>query len=146
VFAAGTLPDPARLDGRSYRGWNRGPVMRHLTQKFVKVFDREDEQDWGHNLVVRQDKQAPGGRWELKRRDGDPVTQGFFRVRPEGSALHFDYDVARNGGLDVWLRAIQDFVVCVNPGDHDLLLGRANVWIGPVHLFVCFFQLEVRRE
>jgi hypothetical protein len=146
VFDAGARPDPAVLDGRSYRGWNRGPVMRHLTEKFVKTFRREPGGDWGHNLVVRQDKQAPQGAWELKLRDGAPVTQGHYRVTPEGHTLHLDYDVSRNRGTQLPLRVIQDDVVLVNPGDHDLLLGRANFRLGPVRFFVCFFQLEVRRE
>jgi hypothetical protein len=120
--------------------------MRHVTQKFVKTFRREDGGHWGHNLVVRQDGQAPGGAWELKLADGRPVTQGHYRVTPEDRTLHLDYDVGRNRGLELPLRVIQDFVVLANPGDHDLMLGRANFRLGPVRFFVCFFQLEVRRE
>ena len=134
------------LDGRTYRGWNRGPVMRVLTEKFVKTFRREPSGDWGHNLVVRQDKQAPGGWWDLKLRDGHPIVQGHYRVLPEEHALHLDYDVARNTGSNLPLRVIQDYVVLPNPGDHDLMLGRANFKAGPVRFFVCFFQLEVRQE
>lgn len=134
------------LDGRSYRGWNRGAVMRHLTQKFVKTFRREADGDWGHNLKVRQDKLAPGGRWELQLRHGRPVAQGHYRVTPEGRTLHLDYDVPRNTGANLPLRVIQDFVVLPNAGDHDLMLGRANFRAGPVRFFVCFFQLELRRE
>lgn len=93
-----------------------------------------------------QDGKAPGGRWEPKRRDGRPVEQGSYRVLGEGHTLHLDYDVARNTGADLPLRVIQDDVVLVNPGDHDLLLGRANFRAGPVRFFVCFFQLELRRE
>ena len=134
------------LDGRAYQGWNRGLVMRHVTEKFVKTFRREATGDWGHNLRVRQDKQAPGGRWELKLKDGNPIPQGHYRVIPGGERLHFDYNVDRNTGIEFPLRAIQDFVVLVNPGDHGLLLGRANVWLGPLRLFVCFFQLRVAQE
>jgi hypothetical protein len=134
------------LDGRSYRGWNRGPVMRVVTEKFVKTFRREPSGDWGHNLVVRQDKQAHRGRWELKLRDGRPIEQGHYRVLPEGDALHLDYDVPRNAGGELPLRVIQDYVVLVNAGDHDLMLGKAHFRAGPVRFFVCFFQLELRQE
>jgi len=146
VFAAGTPPDPAVLDGRSYRGWNRGPVMRVITEKFVKTFSREPGGDWGVNLVVRQDKQAPGGRWDLKLRDGQPIRQGHYRVTPAGNGLHLDYDVPRNTGTELPLRVIQDDIVLVNPGDHDPMLGTARFKAGPVRFFVCFFQLEVRQE
>ena len=120
--------------------------MKVITEKFVKTFRREAAGDWGNNLVVRQDKRAPGGRWELKLSGGRPVEQGHYRVRPEGRALHLDYDVARNTGSDFPLRVIQDYVVLANPGDHDLMLGKAHFHAGPVRFFVCFFQLEVRRE
>ena len=134
------------LDGRSYRGWNRGPLMRVVTEKFVKTFRREAAGDWGNNLVVRQDKRGHEGRWELKLEDGRPVPQGHYRVLAEGDALHLDYDVARNTGSDFPLRVIQDYVVLVNAGDHDLMLGKAHFKAGPVRFFVCFFQLEVRQE
>ena len=134
------------LDGRSYRGYNHGPVMRLLTEKFVKTFRREPSGDWGHNLVVKQDKQGAGGAWELKLRDGRPIEQGHYKALLEGRALHLDYDVARNTGSNLPLRVIQDYVVLPNPGDHDLMLGRANFKAGPVRFFVCFFQLEVRPE
>ena len=135
------------LDGRSYRGWNRKSLLGVLPPpKFVKTFRREPSGDWGHNLVVRQDTQAPRGAWELKLRDGRPIEQGHYRVSPEGGALHLDYDVGRNTGSNLPLRVIQDYVVLPNAGDHDLMLGKANFKAGPVRFFVCFFQLELRRE
>ena len=142
AFAAGTLPDAAVLDGRRYRGYNHGPVMKVITQKFVKTFRREADGDWGNNLVVKQDRKAWRGEWELKLRNGAPVPQGHYSVTPEGSALHLDYAVARNTGADLITRVIQDDVVCVDAGDHDLLLGKANFRLGPVRSFVCFFQLQ----
>jgi hypothetical protein len=118
--------------------------MRHITEKFVKTFRREAGGDWGHNLVVVQDKQAPGGAWKLKLKDGRPVEQGHYRVLAEGHTLHLDYDVPRNTGTQLPLRVIQDWVVRVNPGHDDLLLGRANLRLGPIGFFVCFFQLEAQ--
>lgn len=120
--------------------------MGAIAQKFVKTFRREPSGDWGHNLRVRQDRQAPGGRWELRRRGGEPLVQGHYRVAPAGRVLRLDYDVARNAGCSLPLRVIQDEVVLPDPGDHDLMLGRAHVHAGPVRFFVCFFQLEVREE
>ena len=65
---------------------------------------------------------------------------------PEGRTLHLDYAVGRNTGANLPLRVIQDYAVLPNPGDHDLMLGKANFKAGPVRFFVCFFQLELRRE
>ena len=120
--------------------------MRVLTEKFVKTFRREPAGDWGNNLVVKQDKQAHQGRWDLKLKDGSPIVQGHYRVLPEDGELHLNYNVARNTGSNLPLRVIQDFVVLANPGDHDLMLGRAHFCLGPVRFFVCFFQLELRQE
>jgi hypothetical protein len=134
------------LDGRSYNGWNRKSFLGLPPEKFVKTFRREPSGDWGHNLVVVQDGKAPGGRWEPKRRDGKPVEQGYYQALEEGRTLHLDYDVKRNTAANFPLRVIQDYVVLPNAGDHDLMLGKANFRLGPVRFFVCFFQLELRRE
>jgi hypothetical protein len=146
VFEAGVRPDPDLLDGRTYRGWNRGGVIGLVAEKFRKTFYTEGGEHWGANLVVRQDRQAWRGAWEPKLNHGRPVAQGHYRVRPEPRTLHLDYNVARNTGLEFPLRVIQDDIVLVNPGDYDLVLGKAHVQLGPIRVFVCFFQLGVPPE
>ena len=56
--------------------------------------------------------------------------------------MRFDYDVPQNQGRHRPLRGIQDDVVLPNPGDHDLLLGKARMFGLPVAYFVLKRQRE----
>jgi hypothetical protein len=123
LMATGAAPDPAELLGHTYDGLNKGLVPKITGERFKKVFHEHDGQPFGHNLVERR---------------GKPVEIGWFSVRPDGRTVRFDYDVKRNAGLNLPLRAIQDFVVLPNPGDHTLLLGRAHF----LKLRVAYFVLQ----
>jgi hypothetical protein len=142
LMRTGAAPDIGQLLGHTYRGLNSGLVPRVTGEKFKKVFHEEGGRPYGHNLVIRQDRQRPGGAWEPKTKDGEPVRIGWFSVRPEGRAVRFDYDVRQNSGLNLPLRAIQDFVVLPNPGDHTLVLGRAHF----LRLRVAYFVLQRETE
>jgi hypothetical protein len=76
VLRTGATPDPAQLDGHTYRGWNRGRLARIVTQKFKKAFYAEDGEHLGHNLVVEQDGKGWRGEWNMKTKDGEPVRIG----------------------------------------------------------------------
>jgi hypothetical protein len=156
VLRSGATPDPAQLDGHTYRGWNRGLLARIITQKFKKAFYAEDGEHWGYNLVVHQDGKGHRGEWKVKTKNGEPERIGWFRVlRTDGeqprkptkgyaNTVRLDYAVKRNKGLNFPLRAINDFVVLPNPGDHRLLLGKAYLRLGFPWLtvFWCFFLIE----
>lgn len=121
VFESGSAPDVDQLLGHTYDGLNRGLVTRLTGQRFKKVFYLEDGEPFGHNVVTRR---------------GRPVELGWFRLYPEGRALRIDYDVEQNSGSELALRLIQDLVVLPNPGDHDLVLGKAHLRKLPVAYFV----------
>jgi hypothetical protein len=119
----GETPDPERILGDTFKGLNRGLLPKLTGERFHKVFGQEGEGPFGHNVVER------GGR---------TVELGWFRVGSSGPAMLFDYNDARNKGLYLPLRGLKDDVVLPNPGDHDLLLGRARLF----GLRVAYFVLE----
>jgi hypothetical protein len=123
LMSTGDTPDPARILGHTYAGLNRGLIPKLTGERFEKVFHTEDGRPFGHNVV--------------ERRRG-PVELGWFSVGMRDRAMRFDYDVGRNRGLYLPLRGLKDDVVLPNPGDHDLLLGRARLF----GLHVAYFVLK----
>jgi hypothetical protein len=158
VLREGAAPRFEHLEGYTYRGWNHEPVSRLTGEKFKKVFRRRDGQAFGFNQQVHQDRQGYGGEWRLKLKDGRPIEIGYYRVGPtrdeapqgpyrkyEHTAL-LNYDVDLNTGLHFALRVIRDFVVLPNPGDHELILGKAYLQFGfPwLSVFYSYFVLGHR--
>jgi hypothetical protein len=123
LMRTGDTPDPGRIVGHTFRGLNRGLLPKLTGERFQKVFVTEDGDPFGHNIVDRR---------------GRPVELGWFRVGSSGRAMRFDYNEGRNRGLYLPLRGLKDDVVLPNPGDHDLLLGRARLF----GLRVAYFVLE----
>jgi hypothetical protein len=102
---------------------------------------------YGYNMPVAQN--PPGAAWEL-RDPASPRRFGFFRVdRVDAATRDNAYlhalllDYGRGGGseLDPTTR-LRDYLVRVEPGADDLLLGKAFVAIGPARVPVSFFVLE----
>jgi hypothetical protein len=123
VMESGGTPDPGRIIGGTFKGLNRGLLPKLTGERFKKVFHTQDGDPFGHNVVDR------GGR---------PAELGWFKVLSAGRTIRFDYNVPRNRGLYLPLRGLKDDVVLPNPGDHDLLLGRARLF----GLRVAYFVLE----
>jgi hypothetical protein len=123
LVRTGDTPDPERLLGHTFAGLNRGLLPKLTGERFEKVFHTENGEPFGHNVVER------GGR---------PKELGWFRVLMRGRWMRFDYNVPRNKGLYLALRGLKDDVVLPNPGDHDLLLGKA-CWLG---VRVAYFVLK----
>jgi hypothetical protein len=126
LMRAGGTPDPQRILGGTFRGLNRGLLPKLTGERFEKVLHAENGEPFGHNVVDR------GGR---------PAELGWFRIGAAGRTMRFDYNVPRNRGLYLPLRGLKDDVVLPNPGDHDLLLGRAHLF----GLRVAYFVLERER-
>jgi hypothetical protein len=123
VMESGGKPDPGRIVGGTFKGLNRGLLPKLTGERFKKIVHTQDGDPFGHNVVDR------GGR---------PVELGWFKVLSAGRTIRFDYNVPRNRGLYLPLRGLKDDVVLPNPGDHDLLLGRARLF----GLRVAYFVLE----
>lgn len=155
VLRAGTAPDPEVLAGMEYRGYNRDLPGRLAARKFCKRFEAGEEGVLGHNVLVRQDRRGHEGDWELRMRRGRARGLGHFRVgqvadaspprlrRPYPDLGYLHYGVRRNSGLNVVLRVIRDVVALPEPGNHDLVLGKAFLQLGPGWpiMFATYFVL-----
>lgn len=153
LFVRGETPDEGALPGWEWRGQNLGPVAPFTPfQKFIKGFYRDAAgRTWGYNIPVVQD--GPARPWQARPSEEAPRRYGFFlvdRVDPTGRdnaylhALLLDYGRGRNPLLDV-TKGLRDYVVRVEPGKDDLLLGKAYYALGPARVPLGFFLLERRR-
>lgn len=141
IFQRGTAPDPEALAGYEYRGYNYARRMALLrARKFAKGFAVDARGVHGYNMPVVQN--GLDGEW-LTRPDPDrPKRFGFFRVTPvdprsrDNAHLHavlLDYGAADNPRLSV-VSAIRDYLVSVDAGSVELLLGKAYLAVGPARV------------
>jgi hypothetical protein len=155
LMRSGQTPDPERLAGYEFRGANHPWFARILgIQKFVKGFFRPpaptaDRLLEGFNCPVVQD--GLGKPWTTKPVGAEPKRFGFYtvyRVRPGSrdarfpEALLLDYGASRRNARLSPVRVLRDYLVRVNPGSDELLLGKADVALGPLRLPVSYFILE----
>lgn len=151
----GTTPDLAGLVGWEFRGINctpRGePAVARLAgiQKFVKgLFRAEDGRAMGYNTPVAQG--ALTEAWQVRPSEAAPRRFGFYAVAPVDPtsrdnhylhALLLDYGRGGNRAWDV-TRGIRDYLVQVDAGSPDLLLGKAYYAVGPARVPLGYFVLE----
>ena len=148
LMRRGELPDPGTLAGVEFRGANTaGWTVRLRMQQFVKGFERRpDGGVHGYNRRVAQD--GLSGNW------AEPGERfAFFDVRPVDpaardntylNALLLDYGEGGNRWADP-SRLIRDYLVRVEPGSDELLLGRAFLALGPLRPSPTWFVLEPLR-
>ena len=128
--------------GVEYRGLNTATWLARLgMQQFVKGFQRvPDGRLLGYNRRVPQD-----GRWAVRGK-----RFGFFHVgevdpaAPDNhylQALLLDYGAGGNARFDP-SRGIRDYLVRVDAGSDELLIGRAFLAVGPFRPSPSFFLLE----
>jgi hypothetical protein len=146
IVRGGERPDVDELVGWEFRGTNTPGWARYAgIRKFLKGFARGEEGVFGYN--VRAVQNPLEGPWtpDPKR----PERFGFFRVSPVDpaardhaypNALLLDYGAGRNPRLSP-TRSIRDYLVRVEAGSDDLLLGRAYTALGPLRVPVSFFVL-----
>ena len=138
----GETPEPTALAAAEYRGANTaGWTVRLRMQQFVKGFElRPDGRVFGYNRRVAQDDRwaAPGDRFAFfEVRGVDPAARDNHYL----NALLLDYGAGGNRWLDP-SRPIRDYLVRVDPGSDELLLGRAFLALGPFRPSPTFFVLE----
>lgn len=160
VFEAGSLPDPEKLAGWEFRGFNP-PLFARLAgiQKFKKGFFWKEEEEgegdrelWGYNVPVLQGElHAP---WTNTHGETTPKRFGWYRaapVDPDGKenkhpgTLLLDYG---QGDNPIWdgTGFIRDYLVQVDPDNDDLYLGKAYLAAGPFRFPANFFLLERLQE
>lgn len=153
LFVRGDTPALDALPGWEWRGLNLGPIAPFTPfQKFIKGFYRDAAGDvWGYNIPVVQD--GPARAWRARPSEDAPRRFGFYRVdrvdptSRDNAYLHavlLDYGRGRNPLLDV-TKGLRDYVVRVERGSDDLLLGKAYYALGPARVPAGFFLLERRR-
>jgi hypothetical protein len=149
VLLRGEPPDPDALAGFEFRGMNAARFTRLLgIKKFIKGFYKNDAgQLYGYNIPVVQDGLEDPWRYKNEQ---DPKRFGFYRVDAVDpaatdnaylSSLLLDYGRGGNHDLDPTSR-LRDYLVRVNRGSDELLLGKALVAVGPLRVPVGFFILE----
>jgi hypothetical protein len=153
VFRRGGTPSLDALVGWEFRGTNTPGWAKYAgIKKFIKGFwRREDGEVMGYNCPVVQDGlDAP---WTAQPDDAAPKRFGFYRVAPvdatsrDNAYLHailLDYGQGGNKRLDP-TAGLRDYVVQVDVGDDDLLLGKAYYALGPLRVPTSFFILERHR-
>lgn len=154
IMRRGEMPDFDRMAGWEYKGFNRPGYLKLLgIQKFVKGFYRDPTgMSWGYNEPVRQN--GPDGPWIARPSPEHPKRFGYYRVHPVDArardhwfleALLLDYAQGPNHRWDP-TRFLRDYLVRIEPGSDDLLLGAAGVALGPARVPTNFFLLERFRE
>jgi hypothetical protein len=150
VFAAGSPPDVTALTGFEFRGYNQPPATALLgIRKFIKAFylDRS-QRPFGCNTPVRQN--GLEGEWLPKPSADRPKRYAFYQVEPADpgaadearrGALLLDYSRGGNRRYDV-ARILRDYLVRVEPGSDDLLLGKAYFVMARKKVAHSFFLIE----
>ncbi|MEZ4404572.1 MAG: hypothetical protein R3B06_31415 [Kofleriaceae bacterium] len=151
VFVRGTTPDLAGLAGWEFRGLNSPSYFKLLgIKKFVKGFWRDAAgQVWGYNYPVEQNPIDAG--WFGLPSVVAPRRFGFYQVDPvdptaaDNQYLHallLDYGKGANPRFDA-SAGLRDYLVQVDAGNPDLLLGKAYYALGPLRIpTASFFILE----
>lgn len=150
IFIAGAPPDVGALTGFEFRGWNQPPAAALLgIRKFIKAFYLDGAgQPFGCNTPVAGN--ALDGEWLARPSAAQPRRYAFFLVEPADpeaadesrrGAVLLDYSRGGNRRYDV-ARILRDYLVRVEPGSDDLLLGKAYFVVGGRRLASSYFLIE----
>jgi len=107
-----------------------------------------DGRNGHHRLPVAQNGLA--GEWLPRPDDDQPRRYAFFRVEPanpdakdqrQRRAVLLDYGRGGNRGYDIACIR-RDYLVRIEPGSDDLLLGKAYFVVAGARLASSFFLIE----
>jgi len=150
VFTAGSPPDVTALTGYEFRGYNQPRAAALLgIRKFIKAFYLDAEQrPFGCNTPVTQN--GLSDEWLPRPSAEHPRRYAFFQVEPaspdapderrRGAAL-LDYSRGGNRVYDL-ARILRDYLVRVESGSDELLLGKALFVVGGRRLADSYFLIE----
>jgi len=150
VFAQGSPPDVTALTGYEFRGYNQPRATALLgIRKFIKAFYTDASgATFGCNTPVTQN--GLDAEWLARPSAERPKRYAFFRVEaadpgaPDGlrrRAALLDYSRGGNRAYDI-ANILRDYLVRVEPGSDDLLLGKAFFVVAGARLAESFFLIE----
>ncbi|HEY6787715.1 MAG TPA: hypothetical protein VI365_10420 [Trebonia sp.] len=145
VFAAGRPPEAAAITGFEFLGFNHPRTASMLgIRKFIKVFYLDAERRaFGCNTPVAQN--GLSGDWIHRPSADSPKRYAFFQVLPGGAdGLLLDYGRGGNPPHDV-SNILRDYLVGPDPGNDDLLLGKAFFVVAGTRLAHSYFIIERSR-
>jgi len=160
VMRCSVSPDPARLVGWEFRGWNTFDLTQVLgIRKFKKGFYQEDPvADPAHGINgynVQTVLNGLGEDWFDKIKEGNSIKHGWYDCGPVDlsatdnkypNGLLINYDCDKNPTFDP-SRKLRDYIVQPYADNDDLLLGKAYIaLVGPLRLFISYFVLERYNE
>jgi hypothetical protein len=155
VLKAGLPPTVADISGYEFRGWNQNSGTDIIgTRKFIKGFygAKPDGTGWGYNMPVEQNGlQQP---WNPKKENGQDKRYAFFRVLPGSqmkdsvypSMLVVDYRQWKDYFFLSPIKYTVDYVVFVEPGNTDLILGKSYSQFLGLKMFLGYFIIERFRK
>jgi hypothetical protein len=150
VFAAGRPPDITALTGFEFRGYNQPRAAALLgIRKFIKAFYLDTaRRPFGCNTPVTQNRLED--EWLARPSAEHPKRYAFFQVEPAAldapddlrhGAVLLDYSRGRNKAYDV-ANILRDYLVRVEPGSDELLLGKAFFVVAGTTLAHSYFLIE----
>jgi hypothetical protein len=149
-FRSSICPDIESLPGLEWRGYNT-IVQTKITgfRKFIWGFFAKGDRIEGYNIKVSQNRlDAP---WLYLPASESTRRFGFFevsRASPDSvddlypHALLLDYGTSRRNLPYHLERMSRDYIVQPDPANPGLLLGKAYLVLGKLHVFAKFFVLE----
>lgn len=154
AFAAGTPPHVPALLGFEYRGYNQPRATALLgIRKFIKAFYLDSSgRPFGCNTPVTQN--GLDGEWIARPSPEQPKRYAFFLIEPPNPATSdterhhaalLDYGRGGNPPYHV-ARLLRDYLVRVEPGSDDLLLGKAYFTVAGARMAHTFFLIERHRK
>jgi hypothetical protein len=160
VMRCGVAPDPTRMLGWEFKGYNTFDLTQMLgIRKFKKGFYQEDPVADPHLGINGYNVQSVvnglGEDWFDKIKNGNSIKHGWYDCTPVDlnstdnkypNALLLNYACPKNPTLDP-SRQLRDYLVQPYADNHDLLLGKAYIALfGPLRMFVSYFILERYNE
>jgi hypothetical protein len=152
ILRAAKAPELPSLVNSEWCGYNTPAFAKLLgIQKFIKGFFQGPQGVEGYNTPALQN--GIDGPWLAQPSPESPRRFGFYTVTPVNraatdnfypAAALLDYGAStrnQSGGIE---RALRDYLVQPDPGNSDILLGKAYFALGSFRIPSSFFILERR--
>lgn len=147
-FQGGRGPALTSLVGFEWRGYNTSRVTRLLgIQKFIKGFFQTTAVEGYNTPVVQNGLMDP---WIAEPDATNPRRFAFYLVKRLDEGAHtkhagtvlLDYGASTHNPRLAVPRLLRDYLVQVDEGNPDLLLGKAYVALGGLRTPANYFVLE----